>query len=52
MSVPEHRYESCRDKGCERPYCRIWREAWADGYEAGYGEGFPEGRASCPCGGK
>jgi len=40
---PEHRYESCRDAECERPYCRIWREAWAEGYAEGYDAGLAAG---------
>lgn len=54
MAVNGHPYQSCRDQGCERPYCQIWREAWRegwqeghrDGYREGYGEGFAAGAAS------
>jgi hypothetical protein len=35
----QHRYESCRDKDCERPFCRIWREAWQQGYDDGFADG-------------
>ena len=56
----QHRYESCRDPDCERPYCRIWREGraegWQEGYQAGYvqgyedgyAQGFPDGIMACP----
>ncbi|MGH3400616.1 MAG: hypothetical protein ACRDPO_38635 [Streptosporangiaceae bacterium] len=48
---PAHRYESCRDRGCQLPYCRIWREARAEGYRDGhadgYDEGFTDGQAAC-----
>ena len=40
----EHRYESCRDKECERIPCRAFRE----GYGEGYDDGFPDGIAACP----
>ena len=42
----EHRYESCRDAGCERPYCVIWREARAEGYDEGYADGQSAGFAA------
>jgi hypothetical protein len=38
-----HPYQSCRDRSCELPYCRIWREAWAEGYEQGLSDGFQGG---------
>lgn len=44
--VPEHRYQSCRDTDCDRPYCRIWREAKAEGYEEGYADGAQSGFAA------
>jgi hypothetical protein len=43
MTSQQHRYESCRDRDCERPYCRIWREARAEGYQDGYIEGEAAG---------
>jgi hypothetical protein len=54
----QHRYESCRDEDCERPWCRIWREAWDEGYREGYAEGqaagfeagFAAATANCSCG--
>jgi hypothetical protein len=56
MTEKPHRYQACRDRHCERPYCRIWREARAegyhdgqhDGYRDGYAQGFPDGVAACP----
>jgi hypothetical protein len=66
MTSPKHRYESCRDRDCALPYCRIWREARAEGYRAGYDDGYETGfgdgnaagfaagqaaaAASCSCG--
>jgi len=58
MAAQQHRYESCRDKDCPRPYCVIWKEAWAEGYREGYADGnaagFAAGQAaaaaSCTCG--
>lgn len=41
-----HRYQSCRDAGCERPYCQIWREAWDEGYREGYADGHATGYAA------
>ncbi len=41
-----HRYESCRDGDCERPYCQIWREARAEGYQEGYADGNSAGYAA------
>jgi hypothetical protein len=54
MAASTHPYQSCRDRDCDLPYCRIWREARAegyehgfeDGYEAGYGPGFDAGAAA------
>lgn len=43
MTGDQHRYETCRDPRCERPYCRIWREARAEGYRDGYGDGYADG---------
>jgi hypothetical protein len=42
MAPDQHRYESCRDRDCERPYCRIWREAKAEGYSDGYDDAKTE----------
>lgn len=42
----EHRYESCRDAECERPYCRIYRETKAEFYEQGYADGNSAGYAA------
>ena len=41
-----HRYESCRDRDCERPYCRIWREAREEGYQEGLEDGYTAGYAA------
>lgn len=50
-------YERCRDHGCERPYCRIWREGKREGYEdaridfyqprydQGHSDGYAEARS-------
>ena len=46
MGTQEHRYESCRDRNCERPYCRICREARAEGYREGYDDGAAAGFAA------
>jgi hypothetical protein len=46
LPVKDHRYQSCRDRGCERPYCVIWREAWAEGYAEGEQAGFAAGLAA------
>ena len=43
MAPKQHRHESCRDRDCERPYCRIWREARAEGYDEGYADGSAAG---------
>jgi hypothetical protein len=43
-----HRHESCRDKECERPYCRIWREAWDEAYQLGYDDGYAAGLEERP----
>ena len=37
----QHRYQACRDEGCQRFACRVWKE----GYRAGYGAGHAAGRA-------
>jgi flagellar biosynthesis/type III secretory pathway protein FliH len=55
-TASEHRYQLCRDEGCERYLCRIYKEGRRDGYDDGYrqgytdgyAQGFPEGLASCP----
>ena len=31
----EHRFESCRDADCPRPYCRIWKDAYQEGFDEG-----------------
>lgn len=43
---PAHRYQSCRDRDCPLPYCRIWREARAEGYRDGHADGYSEGEAA------
>jgi hypothetical protein len=52
MKANGHPYQVCRDTGCERVYCRIYKEGQRDGYEdgfgAGYDAGFTDGIASCP----
>jgi hypothetical protein len=40
MPSRPHRYESCRDTDCQRPFCRIWREAWDEGYQQGLADGL------------
>jgi flagellar biosynthesis/type III secretory pathway protein FliH len=42
----QHRYENCQESACERPFCRIWREARAEGYEEGHADGYAEGFAA------
>jgi len=56
----EHRYQLCRDDGCDRFPCRVFKDGYRDGYEDGrqrgyaegyrdgYEDGFSEGLASCP----
>jgi len=46
MAAQQHRHQSCRDKDCERPYCRIWKEAWAEAYAVGYQDGEVAGFAA------
>jgi flagellar biosynthesis/type III secretory pathway protein FliH len=46
MATAKHRYESCRDRDCQLPYCVIWREARAEGYEEGFEDGYAAGAAS------
>jgi hypothetical protein len=41
-----HDYRRCRDEGCERYACRIWREAYQDGYEDGSAAGYAAGHAA------
>jgi len=56
----QHRYQACRDRGCERYACRVWKEAFREGYddghddgyraghEDGYREGYDDGIRACP----
>jgi hypothetical protein len=43
----EHRYQLCRDPGCPRSWCRIYREGYEngdyDGHRRGYAEGHVDG---------
>ena len=41
----KHRYQACRDEGCELPYCRIYKEGLQDGYAAGAGGAYAAGHA-------
>jgi len=41
----EHRYETCRDEGCERFPCRVFAEGYRAGYGAGHAAGMAEGEA-------
>ena len=41
----EHRYQTCRDEGCERFLCRVYKEGQRDGYERGYLRGHAHGYA-------
>ena len=43
MTTHEHRYQSCRDPECERPYCQIWKTAFAEGYGYGFDDGYAAG---------
>jgi hypothetical protein len=42
----EHRFESCRDADCPRPYCRIWKDAYQAGYDQGFSDGLAAGLAA------
>lgn len=56
----EHRYQTCRDRSCDRFLCRVYQEGrrdgdseghrrgWDEGFSAGYERGFPDGVAACP----
>lgn len=59
MGVPtrtEHDYRVCRDAGCQRFACRVYKEGFRDGFQAGrvvgeadgYAAGFADGIAACP----
>jgi flagellar biosynthesis/type III secretory pathway protein FliH len=41
----QHRYQTCRDEGCQRYACRVYREGCADGYRRGYDLGHAKGHA-------
>ena len=40
------RLPACRDEGCQRFACRVYREGYEDGYCAGYAIGCAEGYAA------
>jgi hypothetical protein len=46
----QHRYQACRDTGCDRFACRVYREGldagWDAGYSAGYASGYSAGAAT------
>jgi hypothetical protein len=42
----EHRYQTCRDPGCERFPCRVYDEGYRRGYDDGKAAGFAEGYAA------
>lgn len=42
----EHRYESCRDADCPRPYCRLWKLAREEFYNQGFADGVAAAMAS------
>jgi hypothetical protein len=52
-SQPQHRYETCKDDGCQRLACRAYKEGYANGfddgraagYQAGHADGYAEGYA-------
>jgi flagellar biosynthesis/type III secretory pathway protein FliH len=46
MATPQHRYQACRDRDCERIACAAWREGREEGYTDGHAEGFAEGYAA------
>jgi hypothetical protein len=47
----QHLAEQCRDEGCPRLPCRMWKDGyrkgydkgWEEGYAAGYGAGYSAG---------
>jgi hypothetical protein len=41
---PQHLYQSCRDRDCQRPACVAYRE----GLRLGYSEGYQAGIENCP----
>jgi len=46
MTTDRHRYQSCRDRDCERAACMAWREGRQEGYEDGHADGYREGFAA------
>jgi flagellar biosynthesis/type III secretory pathway protein FliH len=46
----EHRYQTCRNRECERFLCRVYMEGYDngdwDGYRRGYDEGYADGYAA------
>jgi hypothetical protein len=44
--VRTHRYQTCRDEGCERFACRVWKEEYREGYGAGHAAGYAQGHAA------
>jgi hypothetical protein len=34
-TTQEHRYQTCRDEGCQRFACRVYREGYRNGFAAG-----------------
>jgi len=41
----QHRYQACRDEGCQRFACRVFKEGYQAGYGAGHAAGMAEGEA-------
>jgi flagellar biosynthesis/type III secretory pathway protein FliH len=42
----QHRHETCRDEGCQRFACRVYREGHRHGRDEGKAEGHAEGHAA------
>ena len=40
---PQHEYQSCADKDCQRPACAAFREGYRDGHRDGWKQGFEQG---------
>jgi hypothetical protein len=41
----KHVYQACRDEGCERFACRVYKEGFGHGRAAGHAEGRAQGHA-------
>jgi hypothetical protein len=42
----QHRYLACRDEGCQRFACRVYKEGYQHGYGAGHATGYAQGHAA------